>query len=114
MAKIRTSISAKEVKNELGRHFQSFAYRKKDGSLRIAKGTLDPSIIPEDQRPAGTGTPKPDNIVSYWDMNVEGWRAFDINSLLWMHMADGNHFISEYADYDELSEILFWTTSNLN
>lgn len=113
MAKVRNFITTPEVKKELSRHFQSFAYRKKDGSLRIAKGTLDPNLIPADQQPKGSGFGKPADLVSYWDMNVQGWRAFDTNNLLWMHMADGNHFISQYADYEELEQILFWATSNL-
>lgn len=113
MAKVRNTISPQEIKNELAQYYQTFAYRKKDGSLRIAKGTTNPQYVPADQQPKGSGYGKPADLISYWDMNVEGWRAFDANNLLWMHMADGNHFISEYADYMELEQILFWTTSNL-
>jgi hypothetical protein len=57
-----------------------FSYFKKDGSIREARGTLCPDLIPEDQRP------KNDKMVNekmvnqstfcYYDLNAQGWRSF--------------------------------------
>ncbi len=53
----------------------SFTYRKKDGSTRTAKGTLNIKIIPEAHQPKG-GYEAPDNVCRYFDLNSEGWRSF--------------------------------------
>lgn len=59
-----------------------FAYRKRSGELRIAKGTTSLSIIPDESHPKGTGTEK-EGIKAYWDENVQGWRAFDPMQVVW-------------------------------
>lgn len=61
----------------------SFAYRKKTGELRIAKGTTNLSIIPEESHPNGNGSTKA-NTQAYWDLNVEGWRAFNPLCVVWV------------------------------
>lgn len=62
-----------------------FAYRTKNGELRIARGTLKPSLIPESARPelADGFNPLSCNHTSYWDLDSEGWRSFDENLVVW-------------------------------
>lgn len=60
-----------------------FAYRKKTGELRIAKGTTNLDLIPEGSHPNGNGSTK-SNTHAYWDLNVEGWRAFNPLCVVWV------------------------------
>lgn len=52
-----------------------FTYTKTDGSVRPARGTLSNLYIPEDKLPAGT-MEYSDNVVRYYDIDSDGWRAF--------------------------------------
>lgn len=53
-----------------------FSYKKKDGSLRKAKGTLKPSLIPEtdsdDERIKNTNK----DCFTYYDLKRDDWRTF--------------------------------------
>lgn len=60
----------------------TFAYRKKSGELRIARGTTSINMIPEESQPKGTGTEK-SNVRAYWDLNANGWRAFNPLCVVW-------------------------------
>ena len=58
----------------------TFTYLKKDNSIRDARGTLCPLLIPKDDRPKGT---KPIvncqlSIINYYDLDRKAWRSFDI------------------------------------
>lgn len=72
-----------------------FAYRKRTGELRIARGTTHMDRIPEENRPKGTGSSS--SIVKpYWDLNVSGWRAFDPAQIAWVsHLCADNLTIAE-------------------
>ena len=50
-------------------------YRKKDGTLREAYGTLNFNYVPMLYWPAGHRQNR-DYLVNYWDMEAGGWRAF--------------------------------------
>ncbi len=50
-------------------------YRKKDGTLREAYGTLSDIFIPHRYWPAGKREERP-YLVNYWDLQKGGWRAF--------------------------------------
>ena len=60
-----------------------FIYVKKDGSLRVAKGTKNFDFIPSEDVPTGGGNEIPDNIETYYDVDKGAWRCLDINRLLW-------------------------------
>lgn len=64
-----------ELKKRLKDGEVSFTYRKKDGSLRTARGTTKMDSIPEEHQPKGNYT-SPDNVCRYYDINSEGWRSF--------------------------------------
>lgn len=61
-----------------------FSYIKKDGSLRLAKGTLNPTIIPEHKLPKGDmsdGAALYEHnyaVINYYDIDKQDWRAFRI------------------------------------
>lgn len=64
-----------ELKKRLKDGEVSFTYRKKDGSLRTARGTTKMDSVPEEHQPKG-GYSSPDNVCRYYDINSEGWRSF--------------------------------------
>ena len=63
-----------------------FAYRKKDGTIRDAEGTLDRSKMDLGDgtlwEPAGKGLPEKPEFVRYWDLQSMGWRQFNIFNLI--------------------------------
>lgn len=50
----------------------TFKFKKKNGDLRRAVGTLIPSYLP----PLKGGSPKPEHQMVYYDMEKEHWRSF--------------------------------------
>lgn len=63
-----------------------FQFRKKDGSIRDAVGTLvrEKMIQPDGSVWAPVGEAKPDvpTLVKYWDLTVQGWRSFNVFNLV--------------------------------
>ena len=64
----------------------TFQYRKKDGSIRNAVGTLSRRLM---KLADGTlwepkGEPKPDvaQWFRYFDLDAQGWRQFDVTQLI--------------------------------
>lgn len=53
-----------------------FAYKKKNGDYRIAKGTRKLSLIPKKHHPKGTAKNLSDKVVRYFDFIRGGWRSF--------------------------------------
>lgn len=72
-----------ELNKKLQQGYVDFAYRKKDGSLRIATGTTKIESIPEEDHPTGTGAEKT-GVKSYYDSNVQGWRSFNPLCVVWV------------------------------
>lgn len=67
-----TSSDRKMMKNLLRKHIVYFSFRKKDGSLRKAIGTLISSYLPA----LRGGSPKPEHQMVYYDLEKEHWRSF--------------------------------------
>ncbi len=63
------------VKLKLG--VVSFSYRKKDGSVRKAKGTVNLEQVEGAKLPNGKGAAAPEGVVNYWDLGSNGWRRFN-------------------------------------
>lgn len=55
----------------------------KDGQVRWMRATLDMKLIPEDKRPTTTleTLNEQKETVRVYDLDVEGWRSFRVNSL---------------------------------
>ena len=49
-------------------------YLKVDGSIRFAKGTRCPALIPSYGKPKGVKEPPP-HVLCYWDLEKDGWRC---------------------------------------
>lgn len=67
-----------------------FSFKKKDGSIREAVGTLDRSKMEcEDGtlwEPKGEAKPDVPSLLKYWDLVQMGWRCFNVtNFVAWQH-----------------------------
>lgn len=72
---LRGSMSRSDramMKKLLSKHVVYFSFRKKDGSLRKAIGTLISSYLPA----LRGGAPKPEHQMVYYDLEKEHWRSF--------------------------------------
>jgi hypothetical protein len=65
--------SVEELKTKLMSGPVRFAFRKKDGSLRLAYGTLDLTKIPNDQQPKGGQAPP--RTLPFFDLEKFAWRS---------------------------------------
>lgn len=64
------------LKSEMRKGVVEFSYTKKDGSTRIAKGTLNFEIIGEENTPKSSVEYDSETTTRYFDVNSEGWRSF--------------------------------------
>lgn len=71
-----------ELKEQLVKGTVEFSYKKKDGSVRKAKGTLKSELIPEDSLPKNSKYEAPENVQRYYDVDANGWRSFLIENLV--------------------------------
>lgn len=58
----------------------NFVFRKKDGSIRQAEGTLDQSLYNANFK--GNDRPLPIGVARYYDLAKEAWRSYRIENLL--------------------------------
>lgn len=80
---IAHAFKALRMKQELSNGVVNFSYVKvSTGEIRNASGTRDIANIPAAFHPKGTSTkPETTNVVSYFDLDAQGWRSFDIANL---------------------------------
>lgn len=80
-------MEAKEVyftkfKNALHKRIVEFEYKKKNGEIRIAHGTLNIDLMGENNAPKGNAEYVPDNTIRYFDTDANGWRSFIIENFI--------------------------------
>lgn len=71
------AISAEELRTNLRAGVLEFAFVKKDGSLRLAKGTTQLEQIPSSSHPTGAKASSPKQ-VSFFDLEKGEWRSVSI------------------------------------
>ena len=60
----------------------NFTFKKKDGTLREAKGTTEISILENNYAvPSGIGNVTPIDVVKFFDINKLEWRSARIESI---------------------------------
>ena len=62
----------KRMRKELRNNIITFKFRKRNGDLRTAHGTLHPDYLP----PLKGGPKPPEHQMVYYDLDKEGWRSF--------------------------------------
>lgn len=73
-----------DIKKELKKGIVTFSYTKKDGSIRIAKGTTNNSTLISEGATSKGGENKVANAgyTSYYDIEKKGWRCFAESKLV--------------------------------
>jgi hypothetical protein len=82
MADSLKQITHPYLKKGLQKGSFKFYFRKTDGSLRIALGTLDLNRIPSLQHPKGGTTPG--DKTSYYDLEKGEWRSVSRSQEIWV------------------------------
>ena len=79
-------MNINDLKNALNEGLVIFEFVKKDGSLRHARGTTCPELIPADDTPKGKRAPLQQAIferqtVAFYDIDKKGWRSMRIDTI---------------------------------
>lgn len=75
-------ISHSELKDRLRHGVIKFRYRKTNGEIRTALGTLDLSKVPQSGQPKGGQGPA--NATSYYDIEKGWWRSISESQEVWV------------------------------
>ena len=62
----------KRMRKELRDNIITFKFKKRNGEIRTAHGTLHPGYLPK----LRGGGPRPEHQMVYYDLDKEGWRSF--------------------------------------
>lgn len=78
-----TSWQSEYLREQLRNGVVIVRFIKKDGSERTLRGTLQPSLLPQqtDIEEAVSKTPNT-NVLAVWDLDNEGWRSFRFDSII--------------------------------
>jgi uncharacterized protein YgiM (DUF1202 family) len=71
-----------ELKKKLHEGAVEFSYKKKNGDIRDAVGTLNSEVYGDENKPKGTGYEADESQIRYYDLNSEGWRSFIAENLI--------------------------------
>ena len=77
-----TETYIEKFKKALHKRIVEFEYKKKNGDIRTAHGTLNIDIMGVENSPKGTGYETPDNVIRYFDTDSNGWRSFIIENFI--------------------------------
>ena len=69
-------VSMVTLRSMMRKGVVKFKYEKKDGSIRIAEGTLKKSLIPEIDKDNGAESNFPKDCFGYYDLGKDDWRMF--------------------------------------
>ena len=64
--------SRKRMRRELRDNIVTFKFKKRNGEIRIAHGTLHPDYLPK----LRGGAPRPEHQMVYYDLDKKSWRSF--------------------------------------
>lgn len=79
--KTYTYTTLADLKSMMRSNITTFAYTKKDGTIRIAKGTLNPSLFTKAPK-GGYNPAKEAGYCIYFDVEKDNFRCFDADKLL--------------------------------
>ena len=79
-------MDTNDLRSALNEGIVLFQFVKKDGSLRHARGTTCPDLIPSDDMPKGARTPEQQALynsstVAFYDIDSKGWRSMRIDTI---------------------------------
>ena len=79
-------MNIKDLKKALYEGVVLFEFVKKDGSIRHARSTTCPDLVPTDNMPQNKRTPQQQALydrqtVAFYDINKKGWRSMRIDTI---------------------------------
>jgi len=77
-----SQISHQDLRTQLSSGIVRFLFRKLDGGLRVALGTLDTSKIPQQMLPKGGEVSE--KHVAYYDVEKASWRSVSCSQEVWI------------------------------
>ena len=85
-------MNISDLKTALYEGVVLFEFIKKDGTLRHARGTTCPDLIPTDNMPQNKRTPEQQALydrqtVAFYDIDKKGWRSMRIDTIWKWHKA---------------------------
>ena len=85
-------MDTNDLRKALNEGIVIFEFVKKDGTLRHARGTTNPDLIPTDNMPQGKRTPQEQalynrTVVTFYDIDRKGWRSMRIDTIWDFHRA---------------------------
>lgn len=78
-------MNAANMREILRKEVVEVIFKKKDGTIRNMFCTLNPNFLPEKQDDTTAGpakSPASDTVVTVWDLDVNDWRAFKVDSVI--------------------------------
>lgn len=78
-------LSKTELKEKLSKSVAKVIFNKSDGTVRIMNCTLMSSFLPQqklDENVRPVPRRENDEVVSVWDLDNQGWRSFNVNSVI--------------------------------
>jgi len=76
-------VSIQNLKNALHEGAVKFSYKKVNGEIREAYGTLNIEVMGEENQPHGNGNYSvSDDVIRYYDLDSKGWRSFKAENLI--------------------------------
>jgi hypothetical protein len=83
MSKSSPQISNEDLIRRLKEGETKFRFMKMDGSLREARGTTRPDLIPSEAESKGKQKQnQPDNLIRYFDLDAGWWRSLREETLI--------------------------------
>ena len=79
-------MNIQDLKKALYEGVVLFEFVKKDGSIRRARGTTCPDLVPTDNMPQNKRTPQQQALydrqtVAFYDIDKKGWRSMRIDTI---------------------------------
>lgn len=79
-------MNIQDLKKALYEGVVLFEFVKKDGSIRHARGTTCPDLVPTDNMPQNKRTPQQQALydrqtVAFYDIDKKGWRSMRIDTI---------------------------------
>ena len=79
-------MNIQDLKKALYEGVVLFEFVKKDGSIRHARGTTCPDLVPTDNMPQNKRTPQQQALydrqtVAFYDIDKKGWRSMAIDAM---------------------------------
>ena len=79
-------MNIQDLKKALYEGVVLFEFVKKDGSIRHARGTTSPDLVPTDNMPQNKRTPQQQALydrqtVAFYDIDKKGWRSMRIDTI---------------------------------